>query len=38
LVLRRGKTIARTPEKVTSLFVPGRPDSVALNFVPGSIT
>jgi len=38
LVVRRGKTVARTPEKVTSLFLLGRPDKVALNFVPGSIT
>jgi cytosine/creatinine deaminase len=37
LVLRKGKTIARTPEKVTSLFVHGRPGTVALNFAPGSI-
>ena len=37
LVMRRGKTIARTPEKVTSLFVQGRPPTVALNFSPGSI-
>ena len=37
LVLRNGKTIARTPEKVTSLSVQGRPSTVALNFVPGSI-
>jgi len=37
LVLRNGKTIARTPEKLTSLFVPDRPSTVALNFVPGSI-
>ena len=37
LVLRGGKTIARTPEKVTSLSLPGRPDKLAMNFVPGSI-
>jgi cytosine deaminase len=37
MVLRNGKTIARTPEKLTSLFVQGRPSTVALNFVPGSI-
>jgi cytosine deaminase len=37
LVLRGGKTIARTPEKVTSLFVAGRPEKLSLNFVPGSI-
>jgi cytosine/creatinine deaminase len=37
LVLRNGKTIARTPEKLTSLFVQDRPSTVALNFAPGSI-
>jgi cytosine deaminase len=37
LVMRRGKIIARTPEKRTSLSVPGRPESVELSFVPGSI-
>src|ERR1700757_369709 len=35
LVLRDGKTIARTPEKITSLSLAGRPSTVALNFVPG---
>jgi cytosine/creatinine deaminase len=37
LVLRNGKTIACTPEKLTSLFVQDRPRTVALNFAPGSI-
>jgi cytosine/creatinine deaminase len=37
LVLRAGKTIARTPEKVTSLSLPDRPARLAMNFVPGSI-
>jgi cytosine/creatinine deaminase len=37
LVLRGGKTIARTPEKVTNLSLAGRPNNVTLNFVPGSI-
>jgi cytosine/creatinine deaminase len=37
LVLRAGKTIARTPEKVTSLSLPDRPPKLAMNFVPGSI-
>ncbi len=37
LVLRNGKTIAHTPEKLTSLFMQGRPSTVALNFAPGSI-
>jgi cytosine deaminase len=37
LVLRRGKIIARTPEKITDLELPGRPGRVAMNFIPGSI-
>jgi cytosine deaminase len=37
LVLRAGKTIARTPEKITNLSLEGRPGSVTLNFVPCSI-
>jgi cytosine/creatinine deaminase len=37
LVLRRGKIIARTPEKVTDLELPDRPGKVAMNFMPGSI-
>jgi cytosine/creatinine deaminase len=37
LVLRRGKIIARTPEKVTDLELPDRPGRVAMNFRPGSI-
>jgi len=37
VVVRRGKIIASTPEKVTSLFIQGRPEKLALNFVPGSI-
>jgi cytosine deaminase len=37
LVMRNGKTIARTPERVTRLFVEGRPSTVEFNFVPGSI-
>jgi cytosine/creatinine deaminase len=37
LVMRGGKTIARSPEKVTNLFLPGRPEKIGLNFVPGSI-
>src|SRR3984885_1280783 len=38
LVMRAGKIIASTPEKVTSLFVHGRPERLTFNFVPGSIT
>jgi cytosine/creatinine deaminase len=37
LVMRRGKIVAQTPEKRTNLNLPGRPESVALDFVPGSI-
>jgi cytosine/creatinine deaminase len=37
LVLRRGKIIARTPEKVTNLDLPDRPGTVTMNFTPGSI-
>jgi cytosine deaminase len=37
LVMRRGKIIAQTSEKWTALYVPGRPERVELNFVPGSI-
>ena len=37
LVLRRGKIIARTPEKVTHLELPDRPGTVLTNFTPGSI-
>src|SRR6202048_4314758 len=37
LVMRGGKAIARSPEKVTNLFLPDRPEKVGLNFAPGSI-
>src|SRR6266481_148224 len=37
LVMRRGKIVAQTSEKWTALNVPGRPERVELNFVPGSI-
>jgi cytosine deaminase len=37
LVVRRGKIIASTPEKVTKLFIQGRPERLSLNFVPGSV-
>src|ERR1700737_128732 len=37
LVMRRGKIVAQTAEKWTALNVPGRPERVELNFVPGSI-
>ena len=37
LVMRRGKIVAQTSEKWTALTVPGRPERVELNFVPGSI-
>jgi cytosine/creatinine deaminase len=37
LVVRNGKVIARTPEKVASLNLSGRPGNVILNFAPGSV-
>jgi cytosine deaminase len=37
LVVRRGKIIARSAERVTELSLDGRPEQVSLNFVPGSI-
>jgi cytosine deaminase len=36
-VVRRGRVVATTPEKLTTLDLPGRPASVALTFAPGSI-
>ena len=38
LVMRRGKIIARSAERVTQLDLGGRPGQVSLNFVPGSIS
>ncbi|WP_225771428.1 amidohydrolase family protein [Inquilinus sp. Marseille-Q2685] len=37
LVLRAGRVIARTPERVTALDLPGRPVTVVPTFTPGSI-
>jgi cytosine deaminase len=37
IVVRAGKIISRTPEKVATLDLSGRPGSVKLNFAPGSI-
>lgn len=37
LVLRAGRVVARTPERVTALDLPGRPASVVPTFTPGSI-
>lgn len=37
LVLRAGRMIARTPERVTALDLPGRPVTVLPTFTPGSI-
>jgi cytosine deaminase len=37
LVLRGGRVIARTPERVTALDLPGRPVTVVPTFAPGSI-
>jgi cytosine deaminase len=36
-VLRGGKVIARSPERVTTLSLPGRPETVGLEFAAGSI-
>jgi cytosine deaminase len=36
-VVRGGKIIARTPEKVANLHLAGRPCDVTLNFAPGSV-
>jgi cytosine deaminase len=37
IVVRRGKILARSPERLSELELPGRPRQVSLNFVPGSI-
>jgi cytosine deaminase len=37
LVVRRGKIVARSAERVTQLDLDGRPEQVSLNFIPGSI-
>jgi cytosine/creatinine deaminase len=37
MVIRRGRIIARTPEKWTSLDLPDRPKKLELNFAAGSI-
>jgi cytosine deaminase len=37
-VVRTGKIVARTGEKITSLSLSDRPERVRLNFVPGSIS
>jgi cytosine deaminase len=37
LVVRRGKIVARSVERVTQLDLDGRPEQVSLNFIPGSI-
>jgi cytosine deaminase len=36
-VVRRGKIVARSAERVTQLDLDGRPEQVSLNFIPGSI-
>ena len=36
-VVRRGRVIARAPERQSSLELPGRPRQVSLEFVPGSL-
>jgi len=37
LVMRAGKVIARSPERVCALDLPGRPARLGLNFMPGSV-
>ncbi|MFN7781961.1 MAG: amidohydrolase family protein [Lysobacterales bacterium] len=36
-VVRRGRVIARAPERQSTLELPGRPRQVSLEFVPGSL-
>ena len=36
-VVRRGRVIARAPERMSALELPGRPAQVSLEFVPGSL-
>jgi cytosine deaminase len=36
-VVRRGRVIARAPERLSALELPGRPAQVSLEFVPGSL-
>jgi cytosine deaminase len=36
-VVRRGRVIARAPERLSTLELPGRPAQVSLEFVPGSL-
>lgn len=36
-VVRRGRVIARAPERVSTLALPGRPGALSLEFNPGSI-
>lgn len=36
-VLRDGRVVARSPERRTALALAGRPESLTLEFVPGSI-
>ena len=36
-VVRRGRVIARAPERQSTLELPGRPPQVSLEFVPGSL-
>ena len=38
MVMRRGKIIAQSAERVSELNLAGRPRQVSLNFVPGSVT
>lgn len=36
-VVRRGRVIARTPERLSALDLPGRPERVSVEFTPGSV-
>lgn len=36
-VVRRGRVIARAPERVSTLTLPGRPTQTSLEFAPGSL-
>jgi len=38
LVMRGGRILARTPERIATLDVPGRPSTLTLEFRPGSIS
>ena len=35
VVVRRGRIIAQSPERISKLGLKGRPENVSLNFIPG---